>query len=166
MWSVIANNVFNLYSIGISMQLFGRWAQWVPRYIWTFLGSLVCVIIALVGRDNLTNILNNTVAIIGYWTIIYFVIFVEEHFFFRKRLRYDLTAWNDARRLPVGIAAMLAFWIGAAGSIVGMCQVWYTGPIGKMIGSEGGDLGVELGFGFAAVVYPLFRLIELKRTGR
>lgn len=166
MWSMIANNVFNLYSVGISMQLFGRWAQRTPRYIWTFLGSLVCVVIAIAGRNNLSSILNNLIAVIGYWTIIYFAILLEEHLFFRGRMGYDLTAWNDPRRLPIGIAAMLAFWIGAAGSIVGMSETWYTGPIGKMVGAYGGDLGLELGFAFAGLSYPVLRMIELKRAGR
>jgi len=43
---------------------------------------------------------------------------------------------------------------------------WYTGPIAKLIGDFGGDLGTELGFAFAAVTYPGLRWLELKRMGR
>ena len=48
-------------------------------------------------------------------------------------------------RLPIGIAGMLASCFGIAGAVVGMSQVWYTGPIGKMAGATyGTDLGFEV----------------------
>ena len=46
-----------------------------------------------------------------------------------------------------------------------MAEVYYTGPIGAMIGS-GGDLGFELAAAFTAVTYPPLRYLELKRVGR
>jgi hypothetical protein len=48
-----------------------------------------------------------------------------------------------------------------------MAQVWFTGPIGKKVGGAfGGDVGFELGFGFSAIAYVIFRKIELKVFGR
>lgn len=48
-------------------------------------------------------------------------------------------------RLPIGIAGLLAAFSGIAGAVVGMSQVWYTGPIGKMVGAtHGADLGFEV----------------------
>lgn len=40
-FSMMSNNVFNLYSIGISMQLFGKWPSKLPRFMYTFLSVVV-----------------------------------------------------------------------------------------------------------------------------
>jgi purine-cytosine permease-like protein len=49
------------------------------------------------------------------------------------------------RRIPIGIASLLACCFGMVGVVVGMSQVWYTGPIGKMAGgTHGADLGFEI----------------------
>lgn len=40
-FSMMSNNVFNLYSIGISMQLFGKGTAMIPRFCWTFLATIV-----------------------------------------------------------------------------------------------------------------------------
>ena len=43
----------------------------------------------------------------------------------------------------MGWAGILAGCCGVAGAVVGMSEVWYTGPIGK----DAGDLyGADLGF--------------------
>jgi len=42
--------------------------------------------------------------------------------------------------LPIGLAALVAFLVGSAGSILCMAQVWYTGPISKLVGEYGGDV--------------------------
>ena len=58
---------------------------------------------------------------------------------------YTLDSPLFTRRLPIGIAGLLACCFGIAGAVVGMSQVWYTGPIGKMAGgTHGADLGFEV----------------------
>jgi len=114
------NNIFNLYSISISMQLLGHWTTYVPRMLWNLIGSVIIFIIAISGRNNVYTIIGNTVALIAYWTAIFFVIILVEHVVIRRKYGYDVTAWDDAARLPKGHAAMLAFCIGAAGSILGV----------------------------------------------
>jgi purine-cytosine permease-like protein len=59
---------------------------------------------------------------------------------------------------------MLAFCFGIMGAVLGMAQVWFIGPIGKLIGDPtyGGDVGFELAFGFAFVSYCCFRPVEKK----
>lgn len=54
------------------------------------------------------------------------------------------------------------------GAVLGMAQVWYIGPVGKLIGnpSYGGDVGFELAFSFAAVSYLALRYIEKEKFGR
>lgn len=47
-----------------------------------------------------------------------------------------------------------------------MAEVWYVGPIAKKIGMFGGDLGFELAAGFAGLVYPPLRWLEIRYTGR
>ena len=43
------------------------------------------------------------------------------------------------------MAGILAACFGAAGAVVGMSEVWYTGPLGKLAGAEfGADLGFEV----------------------
>lgn len=98
--------------------------------------------------------------------MIYFAILFEEQVIFRRRTGWDLLAWDNKYKLPLGYASGLAFCFGIAGSVVGMAQTWYIGPIGAMIGDSGGDLGVELGFAFTMITYPAFRWYELKKFGR
>ncbi|KEQ78734.1 hypothetical protein M438DRAFT_285059 [Aureobasidium pullulans EXF-150] len=164
--STLNNNIFNLYSISISMQLFGKWTTYVPRMIWNLVGAIVVFLIAIIGRDSIYTIIGNSVAVIAYWTAIFFAIILIEDRVFRRRTGYDHSGWNDSGKLPKGYAAMLAFGIGAAGSIIGMGQTWYYGPIARQIGEEGGDVGIELGMLFAIIVYPVLRHLELKKFGR
>lgn len=49
-------------------------------------------------------------------------------------------------RLPLGAAGILAGCFGVAGAVVGMSEVWYTGPLAKKAWAEfGADLGFEVG---------------------
>jgi hypothetical protein len=75
-----------------------------------------------VGYESLFAIISNLGAIIAYWTIIYFAIILEEAIIFRRSRGWNLEGWDNPKLLPAGYAAMLAFWIGVAGSIVGMGQ--------------------------------------------
>lgn len=165
-FSMMSNNVFNLYSVSISMQLFGKYPAKAPRFVYTFLITVIMIIVSAVGYNSLYTIISNLGAIISYWTIIYFAILFEESIIFRRTIGWNLEGWDDPKALPHGFAAMLAFWIGVAGSIIGMGQTWYYGPIARLIGSEGGDIGTELGFAFAALVYPPLRWLELKKFGK
>ena len=45
--SVVANNIPNDYSLGLSVQVFGRPFQRVKRYVWTLIGAIIYVSIAL-----------------------------------------------------------------------------------------------------------------------
>lgn len=52
---------------------------------------------------------------------------------------------HPLHRLPIGFAGVLAGCFGVAGAVVGMSEVWYTGPLGKDAGAEfGADLGFEV----------------------
>lgn len=47
-----------------------------------------------------------------------------------------------------------------------MIELTSSRPIAKKIGDYGGDIGIELGFSFAVISYPLLRYLELKHVGR
>lgn len=100
---------------------------------------------------------------IGYWLAIYEGISLSEHFVFRRGLGgYKPEQYDHPGELPPGIAAVLSFIVGVVGVVMGMSQVWFIGPIARHIGDPeyGGDIGFELGFGFAAVAYLVLRPIE------
>lgn len=169
--SMISNNVFNYYSISITTQVFGSKAALLPRYVYTLIACAIMIIMSVVGKDHLYTVLSDLMAIIGYWCIIYWIIFVQEALIFRSgrfsgARGWDLSAWNDKHRLPKGLAAIMAFCIGVVGAVLGMSEAWYTGVVGKTVRSYGGDLGVEMGFIFTGISYPPLRLWELKQFGR
>jgi len=166
--SIIGNNIPNIYSVSLTMQVLSRWTQRVPRFIWTFIGTLVYVAIAIPGYSHFETVLQNFMDLIGYWLAIYEGISLTEHFLFRRSTaNYRPEDYMSPNKLPPGIAAVLAFCCGVAGMVVGMDQVWYTGVVAKTAGSTfGGDVGFELGFVFAASSYAVLRTIEKRHFGR
>ncbi|MBV9258634.1 MAG: cytosine permease, partial [Ktedonobacteraceae bacterium] len=57
--SVIANNIPNDYSLGLSMQVIGKAFQHVNRAVWTLAGAVVYIIIALLTAGNFNDTLNS-----------------------------------------------------------------------------------------------------------
>ncbi|KAJ4482010.1 permease for cytosine/purines uracil thiamine allantoin [Lentinula aciculospora] len=170
--SVIANNMVNTYSTGISIQALGRPFAVVPRMFWTLVGFAAYTIAGIVGREHFSDILSNFLSILSYWTAFFMVITLEEHFIFRRKGGplggYNLDDWDSPSKLPLGVAGILAGCCGVAGAVVGMAEVWYIGPIGVLAGNPefGGDLGFELAAIFAGVSYPLLRSLEIRLMGR
>ena len=62
--SIVANNCPNIYSLTFSLQVMGRWTQAVPRFIWTFIGTLVYCAIAIPGYSNFEAVLENFMLLI------------------------------------------------------------------------------------------------------
>jgi len=163
--SIIGNNCPNIYSLSFSLQILGRRTQRIPRFCWTFIGTLIYVAIAIPGYNNFEAALENFMLLIGYWLAIYEGVSLPEHFIFKGGYAgYAPEIYDQPSKLPPGIAAMLAFCFGIMGAVLGMAQVWFIGPIGKLIGDPtyGGDVGFELAFGFAFVSYCCFRPVEKK----
>jgi len=160
--SIIANNCPNIYSVSFSLQLLARWTAHVPRWIWTLLATGAYIAISIPGYSHFENVLEDFMLLIAYWLAIYEGISLSEHIIFRRGFSgYQPADYLDRSRLPVGIAAILAFCFGVMGAVLGMAQVWFTGPIGKLCGTEfGGDVGFELAFSFSAVSYCIMRPIE------
>ncbi|RHZ68113.1 purine-cytosine permease family protein [Aspergillus thermomutatus] len=159
---LIANTIAPTYSAGVDFQILGRYAEKVPRVIWNTIGVVIYIVCALAGRSHLSEIFTNFLALMGYWVAIWIAIILEERFIFRLRSGYNWYAWNDPSKLPVGIAAFIAFLVGWAGAVLCMAQFWYIGPLAKLVGEYGADMGNYVGFTWAAVVYPPLRYIELR----
>lgn len=164
---VIANTIPPTYSSGVDFQILGRYAAMVPRIVWNTVGVVIYTICALAGRNSLAVIFTNFLALMGYWVAIWVAIMLEEYLIFRRSAKaYNWAVWDDQKKLPLGIAALIAFLVGWAGAILCMAQVWYKGPIATLIGDDGGDAGNYVGFAWAALVFPPLRWLELRMFGR
>lgn len=165
--SLVSNNILNTYSIALSSQVWGLFFTKVPRYILAVCAAAVYFVLAMVGRDQLSTILGNFLPMITYWCVIYFAVLVEENTLFRrqnipgKKDTYDWDIWNNPKKMPTCYAACISSLIGIAGAVLGMCQVYYIGPLGQLLGDHGVDVGVFSAFGFTAITYPILRYIEI-----
>ncbi|KAI1190352.1 permease for cytosine/purines, uracil, thiamine, allantoin-domain-containing protein [Nemania serpens] len=157
-------NVVSIYSAAIACQQFAHPCARVPRFVWTLMCFVLILGLALGGREQLNVYLQNFLSLLGYWSTSYFAILLIEHYVFRKGNfdNYDLDAWNNPARLPIGLGAMAAFLVGVVGWILGMVETWYVGPVGNLIGSRGGDVANELTFIVTMVTYLPARYFELK----
>jgi len=194
--SVIANNIPNDYSLGLSMQVLGHTFQRVNRAIWTLIGAVVYVLIAIPAAASFNETLASFLLLIAYWLGPWAIILVLEHFVFRHG-RYNVDDWNTRSRLPIGWAAIVSMAIGLFGAYLGFAQVlilsdkvklptggglinitnafcgggtcgWaITGPVGSLINKPFGmDVGFELGLVLAAIAYFILRRIELNSSKR
>jgi purine-cytosine permease-like protein len=163
----IANTIPPTYSSGIDFQTLGRHFERVPRVIWNTFGVIIYTVCALAGRNSLAVIFTNFLALMGYWVAIWVAIMAEECLLFRRGSQgYNWTAWDQRNKLPMGIAAITAFLVGWVGAILSMAQLWYIGPIARLVGAHGADMGNYVGFSWAALIYPPLRWWELRKFGR
>lgn len=163
---VIANNVPGTYAAALGCQVLDRYGQMVPRYIWVCVVVLIYFVCAIAGRGHLFVIFQNFLALMGYWIVIFVSIVLEEPLIFRPNRGFDWSAWENEKYLPSGAAALAAFLIGWVGAIIGMSQVWYVGPVAKLVGGIGADIGIWLGTSFALFIFPPLRYLELRQLGR
>ncbi|KAJ7715876.1 permease for cytosine/purines, uracil, thiamine, allantoin-domain-containing protein [Mycena metata] len=138
--SVVANNIINVYSMGLSISVIHIWLAKVPRLIWPIVITAIYIPIAIAGANSFSTSLEDFMNVLGYWLSIFVVVVLLEHFIFRKGdfARYEAAeTWNRQDRTPMGIAALVAFLFGALGTAMGMAQVWYIGKIGALVGRAG-----------------------------
>ncbi|KAJ7062723.1 hypothetical protein C8F01DRAFT_1251536 [Mycena amicta] len=162
--SIVANNIINVYSMGMSISVIGVWIAKIPR---------LYIPIPIAGADSFSTSLEDFMNVLGYWLSIFVSVVLLEHFLFRHGTyaQYDIAnTWNRQDQTPVGIAALVAFLFGALGTAMDMAQIWYIGKIGALVGGEanpfGGDIRFELAAAFASIVYIPTRYLELKFIGR
>lgn len=155
--SIVANNIPNDYSLGLSLQVLGPWFQRVHRAVWTLLGAVIYVAIALPRTEHFAQTLEGFLLVVSYWLGPWSVIVALEHFVFRHG-RYNVEDWNTPSRLPKGWAALAAMGIGLVGVALGASQQVWTGPVARRLG--GMDVGFEIGIALAAAAYLALRRIE------
>ncbi|KAK4446752.1 vitamin B6 transporter TPN1 [Podospora aff. communis PSN243] len=165
---LISNSIPSIYSASLGCQVLGRHGKKVPRYVWATALIILQLVLALAGREHLMAIISNFVALMGYWTQFMVYIVIMEHALFRRvgagGPGFDWTKWQDKQYLPIGYAALASFLLGWVGAILGMYQVWYTGPLAVLAGPA--DIGTWVGTGFTMVSFVPLRWLELKFVGR
>ena len=75
--------------------------------------------------------------------------------------------YDQAKKLPVGWAAILSMVVGLAIAALGVNQasvINYEGPLAHLLGDA--DIGFPLAIIATAVLYFVLRKIELARSGR
>ncbi|CCH60907.1 hypothetical protein TBLA_0D04100 [Henningerozyma blattae CBS 6284] len=165
--STVSNNIPNMYTIGLSVQAIWEPLAKVPRVVWTVLGSGISIGISIPAYYSFDSVMTSFMDSIGYYLSIYIAIALSEHFIYRRGFKgYNIEDWNNSKKLPIGIAGTVALIVGAFGVALGMCQSYWKGEIGRLIGNNGGDIGFELGAGWAFVAYNIVRPIEIKYYGR
>lgn len=166
-FSIVANNIPNNYSLGLSAQVLGNWAIKIPRFLWTFTGVLVYVIAAVAGREHFATILDSFLLCMGYWATPFALIIFQEHLIFKRGV-YDLDGWNDKRVMPWGLAAFFSWGVSIIMAVMGMSQEWYVGPIALAAFGPpyGADIGFELSIATCLLLYSPLRYLERKHVGR
>ncbi|GAA5913636.1 uncharacterized protein JCM6883_004031 [Sporobolomyces salmoneus] len=170
---MISNNAPTTYAFSLSIQIVFPFLTRVPRFFFAIVCTAIYLPIAVVGASEFEAALSNFLGLIGGWSSIFVAVLLAEHFIFRRfsfTSGYDLSIWDRSSKLPPGIAALFASFCGAALYIVGMDQVWFRGPIAKLITGPdehyGGDVGFETGMAVAAIVYIPSRWLEKRLLGR
>ncbi|KAL1856566.1 hypothetical protein Plec18167_007311 [Paecilomyces lecythidis] len=162
-------NIPSLYSAALSVQAVSSKFRSVPRFYWALFVNAVAFGISVACFYKFTEVMDNFMSMLSYFTSLYIGIILSEHWIYRTYLGggYNMDDYAIPQRLPVSYAAAFAFCCGAAGAAVGMSQAWYTGPIAKLVDQQfPGDLGFELSFAFAFTGHAMTRWIELRYMGR
>lgn len=178
-FSLLGNISGTMYSVTLNFQILLPWLVRVPRYVFSIIVTAIIIPVSIRAAVDFFVNLENFVSIIGYWTASFVGIVVTEHILFKKGdpNRYDHDAWNDAKLLPTGVAAIAAAvlcfglvipWYAISPLLrtgkeitdlqfFSMEQVWWVGPIAK----HTGDIGFEMAFILSAILYAIFRKIEI-----
>lgn len=168
--STVANNIPNMYSIALGAQAFWSPLSKVPRVFWTVAGNFVTLAICIPAYYHFESVMDNFMNLIGYYLAIYQAMALLEHFIWRRGdfSSYDYMNSKDRSKYPMGLAGTFGFCCGVAGAVLGMDQVWFTGPVAARVGLKGvgGDVGFELAFCFAFITFNATRPLEKKYIGR
>lgn len=168
-FSTAAVIVVGMYSIGLSCQVVTKKALKVPRFVYTLVGGTVFLVCSIAGRDHLEVIMANFLNIYYYYVTPLTIIILADHYIWRRGFgKYDVEGWNDATRLPVGIAASATFIIGTLLAMLCMSQVWWVGPIAAAIGGSptGTDISWILATVVSVAVYIPARYLEFRKFKR
>lgn len=165
-FSMLGNLAATMYSITLNLQMLVPWLFRVPRILFSIVITGTVIGVAVKAADSFFGNLENFLGVIGYWSSAFIGIVTTEHLLFRSRgfaaYTADETAWDDAKKLPPGLAAIGAFILSFGLIIPCMGQIWFTGPIAKTTG----DIGLEVALVLSPVLYVPPRYAERRICGR
>jgi NCS1 nucleoside transporter family len=165
-FSMLGNLAATMYSITLNLQMLVPWLFRVPRVLFSIIITGVIIGVAIEAAKSFFVNLENFLGVIGYWSAAFIGIVLTEHLLFRRgsftSYTKDELAWDDATKLPLGLAAIGAAILCLGLLVPGMAQTWYTGPIGK----KTGDIGFEVAFALSTVLYIPLRILEMRLSGR
>ncbi|KAF9640718.1 putative purine-cytosine permease fcy22 protein [Lasiodiplodia theobromae] len=163
-FSLTGNVSASMYTVTLNWQLLVPWFVRIPRIVFSVVTTAVMIPVAITAATDFFDSLENFLGIVSYWPAAFAAIVIVEHLYFRKgdSSTYDRDIWNNARKLPSGIAAITA-GVASFGLVVPcMAATWYTGPIAE----HTGDIGFEVAFALAGLLYVPLRTLEIKLQGR
>ncbi|OBR12422.1 NCS1 nucleoside transporter [Colletotrichum higginsianum IMI 349063] len=162
--SVIGNIATSMYSAALCMQQMLPIFAKVPRIVFVVVALSIMIPMAIRAAEAWADSLGNFLGLIGYWAGCFDAVIIEELVLFRRMDydSYDHAAWNIARMLPSGLAAIGASVLSFGLTIPGMDQAWFTGPIARTTG----DIGFISAFVLTAIFYAPFRWLEVRKRGR
>ena len=117
---VVASNAPGAYSMAMNFQMLGDFWLKIPRPVFTSFTTVIYTSCAIGGRNSLYEIFKNFLPLMSYWIVIWLTIVTEENLLFNRGRGYDWSAWNNRQKLPVGVAAGIAFLVGWVGAVIGM----------------------------------------------
>jgi NCS1 nucleoside transporter family len=160
--SVVANNIPNDYSLGLSLQVLGRWWQSVSRHIWTLIGAIVYVLLAIPAASHFGETLTDFLLVIGYWLAPWSTVLILDYFVYRlpkasgnRHRAYAAESWDRPAEHPERWSAVVAMAAGLLGAAAGAQQVMWQGPVSRWLG--GADVGFELAIAVTALTYLALR---------
>ena len=161
-FSTIANNVPNDYSFALSTQVVGIR---IPRWILTVVGAVCYLVLAFALQANFNLNLEGFLLLIAYWLGSWGTIVVIEHLM--RRGQYPVADYDQASKLPAGIAAIVAMVTGLVIAALGVNQaatIGFEGPLSHALGDA--DIGFPLAIVATGIVYFFLRRWELARFKR
>jgi purine-cytosine permease-like protein len=163
-FTMLGNIAATMYSISLNFQMLIPQLVVVPRYVFSIIITAIVIPVSIKAATDFFSSLENFISLIGYWSAAFVSVLIVEHLVIRRcrYSSYDQAAWNSAKLLPWGVAALAASVLSFGLVIPSMAQVWWTGPIAE----KAGDLGFELALVVTAVLYIPMRLVEKRFAGR
>lgn len=162
-FSVIGNIGISMYPVALNIQMLIPAFTKVPRFIFTLAVTALMIPLSIAAARAWEESLENFLAVIGYWAGFFDAVLIEEAIVFRRLdwESYDHSIWNVGRKLPSGVAALVASVLSLGLVIPGINEVWFVGPFAKTTG----DIGFELAFFGTALFYLPLRWLEIKWRG-
>ncbi|KAH8880672.1 hypothetical protein GQ53DRAFT_533352 [Thozetella sp. PMI_491] len=161
--SVIGNIAVSMYSVSLNLQMILPVFTKIHRFFFILVVIAIMIPFAIKAAEEWETSLENFLALIGYWAGCFDAVLIEELLVFRRMdySTYDHAIWNVGRKLPTGIAAIVASLFSMGLVVPGMAEVWYTGPLAESTG----DIGFEMAFVVTAIFYLPFRWLEIRWRG-